>query len=170
MDEGELRAAGERWQIVFTRPLTHPVDRVWRAVTDPAHLEAWFPTEIHGERAEGAPLRFTFPGEGDDAAFGGEVLIWDPPRTFAFRWGEDELRMDLEPTRDGTVLTLIHTIDEKGRAVRDAAGWHGCLDLLAAALDGVEPDFDPKERWEKIHPLYVEAFGEDAAAIGPPGS
>lgn len=58
MDEGELRAAGERWQIVFTRPLTHPVDRVWRAVTDPAHLEAWFPTEIHGERAEGAPLRF----------------------------------------------------------------------------------------------------------------
>ncbi len=170
MDKGELRASGQRWNLVFTRRVAHPVEKVWRAITEQAHLEAWFPTKIHGERAEGATLRFSFPGEGDDAAIGGEVLVWDPPRTFAFRWGEDELRMDLEATRDGTVLTLTHTIDDKGRAVRDAAGWHTCLDLLAAALDGVQPDFDPKERWKTVHPLYVAAFGEDAATIGPPDS
>ncbi len=169
MDKGELVAAGAGWQLVFTRHLAHPVGKVWRAITEPAHLAAWFPTEIHGERAEGAPLRFTFPGGEDDAVFDGEVRIWDPPRTFAFRWGEDEFRMDLAPTPNGTVLTLTHSFDEKGRAVRDAAGWHACLDLLDAALDGVEPDFDPKERWEKVHPMYVEAFGEDAATVGPPG-
>jgi hypothetical protein len=49
-----------RWQLRFTRVLSHPVEKVWRAITEPDHLAHWFPTTIEGERAAGAPLRFSF--------------------------------------------------------------------------------------------------------------
>ena len=41
------------------------------------------------------------------------------------------------PDGDGCVLTLINRFDEIGKAARDAAGWHACLDALEASLDGV---------------------------------
>jgi uncharacterized protein YndB with AHSA1/START domain len=50
------------WQLRFTRTLSHPVEKVWRAITEPEHLAHWFPTTIDGERSAGAPLRFAFPG------------------------------------------------------------------------------------------------------------
>ena len=37
-----------------------PSGSVWRALTDPDHLQAWFPTTIEGELSAGAPLRFGF--------------------------------------------------------------------------------------------------------------
>ena len=49
-----------RWQLRFERRLTHPQEKVWRAITDPEHLAAWFPSTIEGERAAGARLRFSF--------------------------------------------------------------------------------------------------------------
>jgi uncharacterized protein YndB with AHSA1/START domain len=52
-----------RWQLRFTRTLRHPPDKVWRAITEPEHLAQWFPTTIEGDRAAGAPLRFSFPGD-----------------------------------------------------------------------------------------------------------
>ena len=51
-----------RSQLRFTRALAHPPEKVWAAITEPEHLAHWFPTTIDGERAAGAPLRFTFPG------------------------------------------------------------------------------------------------------------
>lgn len=167
MTSGRLHRTGDHWQIVFTRHLRHAPDRVWRAITEPDHVRAWFPNEIHGERRPGARLRFTFPDE-EKPAFDGEMLAWDPPRTLAFRWGADELRFELEPDGDATILTLTDTIEEQGRAARDAAGWHESLDLLAAELDEVEPDFGRGERRGQVHRLYVDEFGPFAAAIGPP--
>jgi hypothetical protein len=61
---------------------------------------------------------------------------------------------------------LINRFDEIGKAARDAAGWHACLDALEAHLDG-EP-LDSMERWQAVHPGYVERFGPEAATLGPP--
>ena len=44
--------------LTFTRRLAHPREKVWRAVSEPEHLAAWYPQEIVGERRAGAPLRF----------------------------------------------------------------------------------------------------------------
>lgn len=60
---GQLEPAGDRWQLRFTRHLPHPPEKVWRAVTEPEHLVAWFPTTIDGDRATGAALAFSFPHE-----------------------------------------------------------------------------------------------------------
>jgi hypothetical protein len=60
-DYGELhQTRGGNWQLRFERRLGHPVETVWPAVTEPEHLDAWFPTTIDGLRSAGARLRLTF--------------------------------------------------------------------------------------------------------------
>ncbi|MGO9873959.1 MAG: SRPBCC family protein [Acidimicrobiia bacterium] len=166
-EDGTLDQLGNRWRVVFTRTLAHAPEKVWRALTEPEHLRAWFPTEIVGERTAGARLRFEFR-DGQYPGFDGRMLTCDPPRVLEFEWGEDRLRFELTPTRSGTVLTLTDTLGELGKAARDGAGWHECLDKLAYALDGTEPPWVKNDRWREVHPGYVERFGPDASSVGPP--
>lgn len=171
--DGTLEPVGDRWRIRFTRRLAHRPEKVWRALTEDEHLAAWFPSTIEGERAAGAKLRFDFsddPHAPDGMVLDGEVLAWEPPRLFAFLWGEDELRFELAPEGDGTVLTFTDTFDEQGRAARDAAGWHVCLLLLASDLDGEAPPEASEDLWASVNPAYVEKFGPAASTMGPPGS
>jgi uncharacterized protein YndB with AHSA1/START domain len=160
---GELSRAGDRWQLRFTRHLSHPPDKVWRAITEPEHLAAWFPQRIVGERTPGAKLRFV--GQGAD--FEGEVIAVNPPSVLEFTWGDDLLRFELTPEGDGSVLVLTDTFDEQGKGARDAAGWHECLDLLERRLAGEEP-ITWGQRWSEVHPRYVDRLGPDASTIGPP--
>jgi uncharacterized protein YndB with AHSA1/START domain len=163
-DLGTLSRHGDRWTLRFTRRLAHPREKVWQAVTEPEHLAAWFPQEIVGERKAGASLRFVSPaGDG----FDGEMLVFDPPSVMEFTWGPDLLRIELAADGTGTVLALTDTFDDVGKAARDAAGWHECLDLLVSDLNGTPPP--PKsETWRRVHPVYVAALGPEAATIGPP--
>jgi uncharacterized protein YndB with AHSA1/START domain len=165
---GELEQLDDgRWQLRFTRTLRHPPEKVWRAITEPEHLAHWFPTTIDGERGAGARLRFAFPG-GELPPFDGEMLSFDPPFAMELRWGPDVIRVELEATDEGTVLTLADTLDEHGKAARDGAGWHTCLDALAAHLAGEQNPRAAMDAWGEVHPGYVERFGPQAATIGPP--
>lgn len=163
--DGDLEQVGEKWRLRFTRRLRHPVDRVWTALTDPDDLKAWFPDGIEGEWQVGATL--TFGPAGMDA-FTGEVRVVDPPRALEFSWGTDLLRFELAEADGGCTLTLFDTIDEVGKAARDSAGWHVCLDKLDAHLDGTSPPWSDGDRWKELNPAYAEKFGPHAATIGPP--
>jgi hypothetical protein len=61
------------------------------------------------------------------------------------------------------------TFPEHGKAARDAAGWHVCLERLAALCDGTEPPWEPSVRWHLVHRAYVERLGSATSVIGPPG-
>jgi uncharacterized protein YndB with AHSA1/START domain len=166
MKDGELRSADGRYELRFTRALSHPVARVWPAITTPDGLSAWFPFDIEGERASGAALRFVFR-EGEAEDFSGEMVEFTPESVMELRWeGDETLRLELAPAPEGCVLTLINRFDTLGKAARDAAGWHACLDALEASLDG--SSVDASERWRAVHPAYVSRFGPEAATIGPP--
>jgi uncharacterized protein YndB with AHSA1/START domain len=166
--QGTLEPSDDKWLLRFERKLPHTPDKVWQALTDPKHLIAWFPTTIEGERAAGAALTFSFPG-GRYPAIEGEMLAYDPPSLLEFRWGDDDvIRFSLRPDGEGTVLTLLNTFDKLGKASRDAAGWHDCLDQLGHHLSGEEAPWGPGERWGQYHESYVERFGEEASTIGPP--
>ena len=61
-DFGRLeRAEGGEVRLRFERRFPQPPDTVWRALTEPEQLQAWFPTTIEGERVAGAPLRLHIP-------------------------------------------------------------------------------------------------------------
>ena len=63
---------------------------------------------------------------------------------------------------------MLDTIAERGKAARDGAGWHTCLDALEAALRGAGAARDNMTRWSEVHAQYVEGFGPEAATVGPP--
>ena len=155
-----------RSRLRFTRTVRHPVAKVWRAITEPEHLAHWVPTTIDGARVAGARLRFTFPaGEAPD--FDGEMLAFEPPSLMELRWGPDVIRLELRPVAEGTVLTLLDTLEEHGKAARDGAGWHVCLDALEARLRGEDDARGAMAAWSGVHPVYVERFGPAAATVGP---
>ncbi|MDT4981705.1 MAG: hypothetical protein QOG07_3584 [Pseudonocardiales bacterium] len=165
---GTLEQAGERWRLRFTRRLRHDPETVWRAITEPDQLKAWFPDHLSGDLVVGGRLTFSH----DSASipdFHGEVRAIESPLLLEFTWGTDLLRFEIEPNDDGCTLTLLDTFDEVGKAARDAAGWHVCLDQLALTLDGgAAPASSASQEWQNVHPGYVEAFGPDGSSIGPP--
>jgi uncharacterized protein YndB with AHSA1/START domain len=161
------RTPEDRWQLRFERVLAHPPSKVWEAITAPEHLAHWFPTTIEGERAVGASLRFTFPQD-EAPPFEGKMLAYDPPSLMEFQWGADVLRLELRPVPQGTQLTLLDTLEERGKAARDGAGWHACLDALSASLDGATHPRAALDGYRDVRAHYVESFGPEAATIGPP--
>ncbi|MDA0564541.1 SRPBCC family protein [Streptomonospora sp. S1-112] len=165
---GHLEQAGDRWRVRIVRRLAHPPEKVWRAITEPEHLAAWFPSRIDGERAAGAELRFVFEGEdgAEDEVMAGRMTAWEPPRLLELDWSGDLLRFELRPVGEGTELVFTQTFGELGRAARDTTGWHVCLDVLAAHLDGA--GHEVAGEWRRLNAHYVKEFGPEAATIGPP--
>ncbi len=152
----------------FTRTYPHPVQEVWVAVSDHERLLAWFPQRVIGDLlTPGATLDFEPTVEGA-RPFEGRVLRVDPPHLLEFRWGTDIIGFELAGDGGGSTFVLTALIDELGKAARDAAGWHTCLDFLEADLDHVAPAFTSPQRWKEVHGAYVLEFGPKAATIGPP--
>ena len=129
----------------FERVYPHPVEHVWRSVTEPDELANWFPTTVEVDLREGGAMAFTFPG-GEMDPMDGSVVDLDPPRRFAFMWGTELLRFELAPEGEGTRLTLTHLISNPDEAARNAAGWHACLDKLGAVESDWEPLYEEYQR------------------------
>ena len=163
--DGSLHEDDGRFVLRFERRLAHAPDKVWTALTDPAELTHWFPVDVQADLRPGGKMQFTFR-ENQAPPFDGEVLVYDPPRVLAYRWGPDVLRWELRADGGGTVLVFTDTLEEQGKAARDGAGWHVCLEALDARLDGTGAP--SAGRWQQVHRGYVEEFGPEAATIGPP--
>ena len=141
----------------FERRLSHSVDAVWGAITEPDELEQWFPSKVEVEALRpGAEMTFRFENMPLDApsTMTGRVTDLDPPRLFAFYWGGDHLRFQLEPVagEDACTLRLTVLLDSREKAARDAAGWHVCLDRLRRRLAGAEPG--GREDWRARYDEY----------------
>ncbi len=155
----------------FHRRLAHPVERVWRAIATPHGLSQWFPATVtfDGDLAPGTAMRFAFaPGFVRD----GEVLAVEPERLLEFTWGDDRIRVDLVSVPADpplTVLIFMHTLSEGEETLaRTAAGWHVCLDTLAATADGetaAAPHTGPTPEWRERYDAYVERGFPSGAPI-----
>lgn len=122
-----------------------PISLVWRHLTDPASIEAWWghPAVFPGGLREGVTGTFEHEGERWPVA----IRVLGRERTLAFRWGEIgeaepgptacDVRFDLEPLGDGTRVTVVESgwmrvpgdvRDDRMRG--NATGWEMALDGL----------------------------------------
>jgi uncharacterized protein YndB with AHSA1/START domain len=153
---GTFETDDGRPTVRFERRLAHPVEAVWRAVTEPSELAHWFPAQVTVDHRVGGTISFTSEDDGMPAS-GGEVLEFEPPHRFSFTWGASVLRIDLERDGDGCRMTFIHTLEARDAAARDAAGWHVCLDRLEERLAGASPDSpsgDATDEWRAHYEEY----------------
>ncbi len=153
---GSYETIDDRPALSFERRLSHPVDVVWRAITESGQLAHWFPCQVEVEElGEGAGMTFSFEPMPLDApsTMTGRITEYVPPRRFAFTWGDDHLDFELEPItgQDACVLRLTVLLDAREKASRDAAGWHVCLDRLEGLLAG---DEGLNEDWRGLYEAY----------------
>jgi uncharacterized protein YndB with AHSA1/START domain len=121
----------------FERRLAHPIDVVFRAVSEPDQLAEWFPSAVEVDLRPGGAMAFQFSEEHGGVRMEGRVVELDPPRRLAFYWGEDLLTFELEPLDERACrLQFSVVLDAREKASRDGAGWHVCLERLRHALDG----------------------------------
>ncbi|WP_328673187.1 SRPBCC family protein [Streptomyces sp. NBC_00328] len=162
-----LTLEDDRPAVRFSRTYDHPVDPVWRFVTDADELAAWFPSRAEMELRPGGTI--TFSGDPNMPGSTGRVLAVDPPRHLSFEWGGDELRFDLEALDGGrTRFTLTDVLAERNTAARNGAGWEVCLAALDRAVRG-EPTEGPHAggvpAWKEIYEDYVEAGVPSGAPV-----
>jgi uncharacterized protein YndB with AHSA1/START domain len=166
MDES-FDTVGGRCVVRLERSLRHPVEMVWRAITEPAELRHWFPSDVTMDYRVGGVVRFAFRnGEGPDLE--GRIVEFDPPRLLAFCWGDSVLRFELRTEGGaggpGCRLLFSHTFDDPVSAPSFAAGWYICFENLDLLLDGKPSDVG-LDQWAARHDGYVTAFGLDAGTV-----
>lgn len=140
-----------RRTLEFVRVYPHPIERVWRAITDPAELARWFIPTTKWEFQEGGAYRF------HDDGFMGEIATIDAPRFVRFGSnpapGQEPgsfFQYELTAVEGGTRLRFVQHAapgavwegrpegrDDVPWAGGNLGGWHEFWEALAAHLDGV---------------------------------
>jgi uncharacterized protein YndB with AHSA1/START domain len=156
-----LQTVDGRPTVRVERRYPHPIDKVWRAVTEPEHLAAWFPSPVELDLRPGGAMRFPEFGDGEGST--GRVVTVEPPHRFVFLWDTEEVRIELSTDGAGTVVVLTHLFDDRPIAASLAAGWGACLAGLRAVVAG-EP-LPAADRMIDRHEELVQAFGLDQAQV-----
>lgn len=176
--EGTLVTVDGRPALRFERRFPHPVERVWHAISDPAEMARWFPSNVEGERAVGAQLSFVDdaqrdaaraagePTRDDGPMFRGTVLVHDPPNVFSFTWGSEVIRMELLPDGADTVLVFTQILSHQSVAARNGSGWHMCLGALDRLLDTPSDDLG----WIDVYDDYLDRMGPALGTVMGDGS
>lgn len=163
----QVRKDGEKWTLILVRELRHPPEKVWRALTDPAHLREWAPFDADGSL--GAVGRVTLTWVGTGAAVETSVTRAEAPSLLEY----GDTRWELEDVGGGTRLTLWHSIDRRFIAM-GAAGWHVSFDVLDRLLSGnpigriAGGGAMQYEGWQRLNREYAALFGVTAPQwLGP---
>jgi uncharacterized protein YndB with AHSA1/START domain len=131
----QVRKDGETWTLILVRELRHPREKVWQALTDPAHLSEWAPFDADRNLSAAGPVKLSTVGTPTPQVSETTVKRAEAPRLLEYTWGGGDLRWELEPLGSGTRLTLWHSIDRRFISW-GAAGWHICFDVLERLLAG----------------------------------
>ena len=157
----QVRKDGEKWTLILVRELRHPPEKVWQALTDPAHLREWAPFEVDGSLGAVGTVTLTWVGAPTPIAT--TVTRADAPK--ALEYGDT--RWELEAVGGGTRLTLWSTIDRRFISM-GAAGWHISLDVLDHLLGGTPigriagGDAMRFAAWQRLNAEYATQFGVKA--------
>ena len=154
MMDGTLETIDGRPALRFERRLPHSVERVWRAVSEPAELERWFPAAAEWTPAAGE----TFEAGG----MTGEVTDVEAPHRLGWTFNGERYSFELSDHEGGCLLIFTHVFDDRTLAAQTATGWETYLSRLEPHLaGGFVSEEEAHEPWEEIHERYAERFGVD---------
>ena len=164
--EAEIRKDGDKWTLILVRELRHPPEKVWQALTDPAHLREWAPFEVDASLGTIGTVKLTWAGTPKPLET--KVTRADAPKVLEY----SDIRWELETFGGGTRLTLWHCIDRRFISW-GAAGWHICFDILERLLAGepigriAGPDATKFGGWQRLTAEYAKQFGVESP-VGHP--
>ena len=157
----------EKWTLILVRELRHSPEKVWEALTDPAHLREWAPFVVDGKLdTVGSKVNLTWVGTPQPQ----ETTVTRAEAAEVLEFGD--IRWELEASGRGTRLTLWHKIDRRFIAW-GAAGWHICFDMLDRLLAGQPLGYTAGVNamkiagWQRLVGEYAKQFGAEAPRRPP---
>ncbi len=162
----QVRKDGEKWTLILVRELRHSPEKVWQALTDPAHLREWAPFEVDGSMGTVGTVQLTWLGAPKPLET--RVTRADAPKVLEY----NDTRWELESFAGGTRLTLWTKLDRRFISM-GAAGWHIAFDVLDHLLSGTPigriagGDAVKFSGWQRLNAEYAKQFGI-AAPNWPP--
>lgn len=133
------------YELDFERNYPHPVEHVWRALTERDALGTWL-MDTDFVAAQGHAFKmWCADGEGGTDCYLCKVLVFEPQRRMLWSWvldgnhGEGETFVDfrLEEVTGGTRLTVRHS-GKRGTMEKFEGGWPIKLNQLDAALKSMK--------------------------------
>ena len=109
---------GDYATLRYERLLPNPPEAVWKAITNPDDVAAWFNTKAVIDGHKGGMIDFVSA----PAAFHttGRILVWDPPYVFEHEWhiacheqipdGEPEAVIRWDLVRDDSAKEIPHLL------------------------------------------------------------
>jgi uncharacterized protein YndB with AHSA1/START domain len=160
---GTVTVEGNYATLRYKRRLFYPREEVWKAITDPDQISAWFTTKAIIEGRKGGTIDFISGPSSMHTT--GLILTWDPPHIFEHEWhidpnsdlpaGEPDsvIRWELVQEDTYTLLNVTFSRLTKNTALGFAPGTHVFLDRLEAYLNHeVLPEWI--ERYEAVKRFY----------------
>jgi uncharacterized protein YndB with AHSA1/START domain len=162
----QVQKGGEKWTLILVRELRHSPEKVWQALTDPAHLREWAPFEVDGNLGTVGTVKLTWVGT--PTALETKVTRADAPKVLEY----DDTRWELEDFGGGTRLTLWHNINRRFISW-GAAGWHIAFDVLDRLLSGIPigrivgAEAMNFSGWQRLTAEYAKQFGAETPTWPP---
>jgi uncharacterized protein YndB with AHSA1/START domain len=152
---GTATRTGDQWVLRFVREYPHPLDRVWRSITDPQETKLWWAESRIDLRLGGRfDLRWLNGPDGQPLDWWpGAITALEAPHLIEHTNSEHGLlRWELERIDGGTRLTFTNTItpSEQRFVAMSLGGWHAHLDHLVESIEGRPP------HW----PTWYDEFGK----------
>jgi uncharacterized protein YndB with AHSA1/START domain len=165
---GTAEKSGDRYVLRFERRLSHPIERVWAALTDPGEIVGWL-AEADVDLREGGEVELRWlntDDEGNQAVMHATITRLEPPRLLEYDGDiHGLLRWELREDGDGTVLEFTNITPAPDEfLLKVLAGWHVHLEHLEDALDSRPVDWPtwnsgaPRRRWQELHDLYAARY------------
>ena len=96
----QIRKDGEKWTLILVRELRHSPEKVWQALTDPAHLREWAPFDTDGSLGTVGTVKLTWVGA--PTPLETRVTRADAPKVLEY----NDTRWELEAFGGGTRLAI----------------------------------------------------------------
>src|SRR5271169_6892704 len=159
------------WTLILVRDLRHPPEKVWQALTDPAHLREWAPFDADRSLGTVGAVKLTTVGMPEQQVEETRVTRADAPKVLEYNWWGKDIRWQLEALGGGTRLTLWHSLD-RGYISMVAAGWHICFDVLDRVLSGapigrIVGGEAMQFGWQRLNEGYAQQFGTETPGRQP---
>lgn len=144
---------GGGYRLTYERRVAAPIEAVWRTVAEADLRDRWYPAELRFEGPVGGWARERFPDDPTPLPEG-TLSAWTAPHRLAFTMAADpasseprvrhpqDVEVVLDADGDATRLRFAHGFGDRGLAAGVGAGWHACLEALAALAEGREAVVD----------------------------
>ena len=155
--------------LTIERLLPGPIERVWGYLVDSDLRRKWLASGDM-DLKPGASFSLTWrndeltdpPGKRPDGygathTMESTLLAVDPPHSLSFTFGTaGEVTFTLEEKGRNVLLTVVHKrVPDRTVLLGVSSGWHMHLDVLAARLNGTEPE----PFWDGVTRLRAEYTG-----------